>query len=67
MESMKSMGYKIYIAYYNNGHEYGNFRFYSMHKANSKANIEDAKRNYRIFHSTSNTKFAKINIIISFT
>lgn len=39
-----------YIAMYDDGHDYGVFEFSSTHRANSKANIEDAtieaKRKY---------------------
>ena len=34
---------KVYTAYYDDGHDYGTFEFYSKHRANSKANIKDAK------------------------
>lgn len=32
-----------YTAYYDDGHDYGSFEFWSSHRANSKPNIEDAK------------------------
>ena len=34
---------KKYLAYYDNGHDYGEFEFYSTHRAGSKGNLEDAK------------------------
>ena len=34
---------RSYIAFYDDGHDYGEFDFCSDHRANSKANIEDAK------------------------
>ena len=33
-----------YIAYYDDGHDYDDFEFYSSHRAGSKANLGDAKR-----------------------
>jgi hypothetical protein len=33
-----------YLASYDEGHDYGTFEFWSDHRANSKANLEDAKR-----------------------
>ena len=39
-----------YIAFYDDGHDYGEFEFYSSNRANSKANKEDAKNTaYRLF------------------
>lgn len=38
---------RLYTAYYDDGHDWGTFEFYSSHRANSKANIEDAKRTAR--------------------
>ena len=35
---------KNYIAFYDDGHDYGEFTFRSAHQANSKANLEDAKK-----------------------
>ena len=35
---------KNYIAFYDDGHDFGEFPFTSEHRANSKANIEDAKK-----------------------
>ena len=32
-----------YIAFWNDGHDYGETEFLSTHRANSKANVEDAK------------------------
>lgn len=36
-----------YTATWDNGHEYGEFDFYSEYRANSKANIKDAKEESR--------------------
>ena len=36
-----------YLADYDDGHDFGTFEFYSEHRANSKANIEDAKSEAR--------------------
>lgn len=32
-----------YLAFWDDGHDYGEFEFTSYHRANSKANIQDAK------------------------
>lgn len=32
-----------YIAFYDDGHDFGEIVFFSTHRANSKANIQDAK------------------------
>lgn len=45
-----------YTAYCDNGHEYFDFEFYSEHRANSKANIEDAKRHYKRKHGNGYIK-----------
>lgn len=37
---------RLYIAYWDDGHDYGEFEFYSTHRANSKANIDDAYSEY---------------------
>lgn len=34
---------RTYIAFYDDGHDYGEFEFESEHRANSKANLADAK------------------------
>lgn len=33
-----------YVAFWDDGHDYGELEFLSSHRANSKANMEDAKR-----------------------
>lgn len=33
-----------YLASYDEGYDYGTFEFWSDHRANSKANLADAKR-----------------------
>lgn len=33
---------KLYIAFYDDGHDQGDFEFYSEHRAGSKANKHDA-------------------------
>lgn len=35
--------FRRYICKYDNGHDYGEIKFISTHRANSKANYEDAK------------------------
>lgn len=37
------MKIRHYTAFYDDGHDYGEFTFSSCHKANSKPNLEDAK------------------------
>lgn len=37
---------RYYVAFWDDGHDFGEFEFCSSHKANSKANIEDAYREY---------------------
>ena len=39
---------RTYIAYYDDGHDYGEFEFNSSHRAGSKDNLEDAKRKARL-------------------
>lgn len=41
---------KRYIAYADNGRDYTEFFFYSDHRANSKANVADAVREYKRKH-----------------
>ena len=38
---------RTYIAFYDDGHDYGEFTFESSHRANSKANMEDAMETYK--------------------
>lgn len=37
-----------YEAFYDDGHDYGSFRFWSDHRANSKPNFEDAEAEAKI-------------------
>lgn len=37
---------KKYLAIWDDGHDYGEFVFYSRHRANSKKNLEDAMNTY---------------------
>jgi len=39
-----------YEAYADNGRDYFTFEFYSEHRAGSKANIEDAQKEYKKKH-----------------
>lgn len=41
---------KTYIAQADTGRDFIEFVFYSEHRANSKANIEDAQKCYKKFH-----------------
>lgn len=38
---------RLYVAYWDDGHDFGSFDFYSTHRANSKMNRKDAMRTYR--------------------
>lgn len=38
---------KRYLAHYDTGHDYGEFEFFSSHRAGSRANMEDAKKEAR--------------------
>lgn len=38
---------RLYRAFWDDGHDYGSFTFYSRHRANSKANKADAYARYR--------------------
>ncbi len=38
------MNTRRYIAFCDDGHDYNEVEFYSAHRANSKANLEDAKK-----------------------
>lgn len=42
---MKRM--RKYLAVYDDGHDFGEFEYYSGHRANSKANLEDAIKEYK--------------------
>ena len=44
MNNMKKE--RLYIAFWDDGHDCGEFEFYSTHRANSKANIDDAYSEY---------------------
>ena len=47
---------RLYTAFYDDGHDYGSFEFYSSHRANSKANLEDAKRVFRQRHGFNRSR-----------
>ena len=34
---------RIYVVFWDDGHDHGELEFFSSHRANSKANMEDAK------------------------
>lgn len=38
---------RTYVACYDDGHDFGEFEFYSGHRAGSKANLDDAKATAR--------------------
>lgn len=47
------MGYaKQYMAFYTDGHDCGKFTFYSEHRANSRANDDDAFKEARKRYGT---------------
>ena len=46
----KKMEERLYEAKADNGHDYLYFQFYSTHRAGSKANHEDARREYKRLH-----------------
>ena len=50
-----------YTAYWDDGHDRGEFEFYSDHRANSKANLDDAQREYRSRHGYA--RFKQIEIM----
>lgn len=50
-----------YLAIYDDGHDYGEFEFDSEHRANSKANLDDAKKKAISKYGYKRTK--QINII----
>lgn len=44
-----------YVAIYDTGHDWGTFKFYSTHRAESKANYEDARReSYKTYGHSKN-------------
>lgn len=45
-----------YLCRADDGHDFFEFEFYSNHRANSKANYEDAKKEYRKKHGKRNFK-----------
>lgn len=49
-----------YIAYWNDGHDNGKFTFYSEHRANSKANLEDARNAMRRKYGWRTAQYQKI-------
>lgn len=51
---------RLYRAFYDNGHDYGEFEFYSSHRAGSKANFEDAKNTMMKNYSYYDVKSMKV-------
>lgn len=45
-----------YLCRADDGHDFFEFEFYSKHRANSKANYEDAKKKYRKCYGKRNFK-----------
>lgn len=54
------MKQRLYIAYWDDGHDRGDFTFYSSHRANSKPNLEDAYESY--FNKYGYSRASKITI-----
>lgn len=52
-----------YRAFWNNGHDTGEFEFWSNHRAGSKANLKDAYRQYQKKYSYSKNSTIKITDI----
>lgn len=50
-----------YTACCDDGHDYFSFEYYSNHKANSKANEEDARNYYKNQHGNRNYKILNVN------
>lgn len=49
-----------YIGFWDDGHDRGEIEFYSDHRANSKANLEDARREYRLKHGYARSRQIEI-------
>ena len=49
-----------YRASYDDGHDYGEFEYHSNYKKNSKKNLEDMKREYKLQHGY--TRFKEIKM-----
>ena len=52
-----------YIAIWDDGHDYGEFRFNSSYRANSKKNLEDAYSTYRRRFGSRNIKITQVYLI----
>lgn len=48
-----------YRASYDDGHDYGEFEYYSNYRKNSKKNLEDMKREYKQQHGYARYKEIK--------
>ena len=48
-----------YRASYDDGHDYGEFEYYSDYRKNSKKNLEDMKREYKQQHGSARYKEIK--------
>lgn len=44
---------RLYRGFWDDGHDYGEFDYYSTHRNNSKENLEDAYREYQKRHGRS--------------
>ena len=51
---------RTYIAFWDDGHDRGEFEFCSEHRANSKANLEDAQNYYRRKYGYARSKQIEI-------
>ena len=54
---------RLYRASWDDGHDYGEFEFYSTHRAGSKANLEDAYREYRLSYGRSRRSSIEITSV----
>ena len=48
-----------YRASYDDGHDYGEFEYYSDYRKNSKENLEDMKREYKLQYGYTRYKEIK--------
>ena len=54
---------RLYRAYWDDGHDRGEFEFYSIYRANSKNNLNDATNSYNKTYGYSH-KIKIINVVL---
>lgn len=54
---------RLYRGFWDDGHDTGEFEFYSKHRAGSKANLEDAYNSYKKHYGYSRYKAIKITSV----